>query len=54
MVDDVKRLIRQNNGLTAAQARDYFKTSREYILGLLEHLDAIGVTVREGDTRRLK
>ncbi len=54
MIEQVKHLIQQNGGLTAAQARDHFNTSRKYILGLLEHLDAIGVTVREGDLRKLK
>jgi selenocysteine-specific elongation factor len=54
MVEEVRRLIRQQGSLTAAQARDHFNTSRKYILGLLEHLDAVGVTVREGDYRRLK
>ena len=37
-----------------AEARDLFNTSRKYILPLMEHLDAIGVTVRDGDFRRLK
>jgi selenocysteine-specific elongation factor len=54
MVETVRQLIRQNGSLTAAQARDHFNTSRKYILGLLEHLDAVGMTVREGDARRLK
>jgi hypothetical protein len=34
--------------------RDHFNTSRRYVLALLEHLDATGVTVREGDARRLR
>jgi selenocysteine-specific elongation factor len=40
--------------LTVAQVRDHFTTSRKYALALMEHLDAIGVTVREGDARKLK
>jgi selenocysteine-specific elongation factor len=40
--------------LTAAQFRDRFNTSRKYALAFLEHLDALGVTLREGDFRRLK
>jgi selenocysteine-specific elongation factor len=40
--------------LTAAEFRDHFKSSRKYALAFLEHLDAAGVTVREGDFRRLK
>ena len=54
MVAEVKRLLEKGGTLTAAQARDHFNTSRRYALALLEHLDAIGVTVREGDLRRLK
>ncbi len=54
MVEDVRRLIQQNGALTVAQVRDHFNTSRRYVLALLEHLDAIGVTVRSGDERRLK
>jgi selenocysteine-specific elongation factor len=40
--------------VTAAEVRDHFNTSRRYVLALLEHLDATGVTVRDGDVRRLK
>ena len=40
--------------LTVVQLRDLLNTSRKYVLGFLEHLDAIGVTVREGDFRRLR
>jgi selenocysteine-specific elongation factor len=54
MVGGVEALIRENGSVTAAQVRDFFHTSRKYALALLEHLDAIGITVREGDVRRLK
>jgi selenocysteine-specific elongation factor len=54
MVGDVRRLIQQNGTLTVAQARDHFNTSRRYVLAFLEHLDAIGVTTRQGDERKLK
>jgi selenocysteine-specific elongation factor len=47
-------LFKAQGTLTAAQVRDHFNTSRRYVLALLEHLDSIGVTVREGDVRRLK
>ncbi len=40
--------------LTVAEFRDLFNTSRRYALAYLEHLDAIGVTKREGDVRRLR
>ena len=54
MVDGVHRLLEQHGTLTAAQVRDHFNTSRRYVLALLEHLDSIGITLREGDVRRLR
>lgn len=54
MVRQLRELIKKTGSVTAAQVRDHFNTSRRYVLALLEHLDDIGVTVREGDVRRLK
>jgi len=54
MVAEIKRLLAEKGAITAAEVRDHFKTSRRYVLSLLEHLDALGVTVRVGDVRRLK
>jgi selenocysteine-specific elongation factor len=54
MVREVRGLLDRHATITAAQVRDHFDTSRRYVLALLEHLDNIGVTVREGDVRRLK
>jgi selenocysteine-specific elongation factor len=54
MVVDVQALLREKGTLSAAQIRDHFDTSRRYVLAFLEHLDEIGVTVREGDVRRLR
>jgi len=53
MVDKVKKDLKENGTITVADVRDKFKTSRKYALALMEHLDAVGVTVREGDLRRL-
>ncbi|NOR89586.1 MAG: selenocysteine-specific translation elongation factor [Anaerolineales bacterium] len=53
MVDKVKEDLKENETLTVADVRDEFQTSRKYALALMEHLDAVGVTVREGDLRRL-
>jgi len=44
----------QEATLTVAQLRDRLNTSRKYILAFLEHLDAAGVTVRDGDFRKLR
>lgn len=53
-VSKVKEFIETNGTITVAQARDLFHTSRKYVLALLEYLDGIGLTVREGDARRLR
>jgi selenocysteine-specific elongation factor len=54
MVEKIRQAIRQKGQLTLAEARDLLQTSRRYVQALLEHLDAGGVTVREGDFRRLR
>jgi len=54
MVTGIKALIESQGAITAAQVRDHFDTSRKYALALLEHLDSIGFTIREGDSRRLR
>ena len=60
-LEDYKRIVAQvldmigeYGSISVAQIRDRFNTSRRYILALLEHLDAIGITVRDGDVRKLK
>ncbi len=54
MVSEIKNVIVQNDRISLAEVRDLFKTSRKYAQALLEHLDTTGVTVRDGDFRRLK
>ena len=54
MVGRIRAHIEQQGQISVAEARDLFNTSRKYILPLMEHLDAIGLTVRDGDFRRLK
>ena len=54
MVAEVRRLLAKQGTITAAEVRDHFNTSRKYSLALMEYLDAQGVTVRDGDSRRLK
>ncbi len=51
MVDAVLETIDAQGGISAAVLRDRFGTSRKYAIALLEHLDALGKTRREGDTR---
>jgi selenocysteine-specific elongation factor len=56
--DSLVQLVREHfqtePTLTVSQLRDRLNTSRKYILGLLEHLDSLGVTFRDGDFRRLR
>jgi len=54
MVAKVRAFINENGQMTVADARDLFDSSRKYMLALLEHLDAIGVTMRDGDFRKLR
>ena len=54
MTEEVIAHIGKNGSLTAAEFRDLYNTSRRYALAFLEHLDAIGITVRDGDVRRLR
>lgn len=44
-------LVESPEGLTVAQVRDALGASRKYILPVLAHLDATGVTRRRGDLR---
>jgi selenocysteine-specific elongation factor len=56
--DSMKMKIRQtmerNGKITLAEVRDLFNTSRKYAQALLEHFDATGFTVRDGDFRKLR
>jgi selenocysteine-specific elongation factor len=54
MVEKVRGAIRSKGKITLAEVRDLLGTSRKYIQALLEHLDSTGLTVRDGDFRRLK
>ncbi|MFH1447008.1 MAG: SelB C-terminal domain-containing protein, partial [Chloroflexota bacterium] len=50
----VKERLYQNGSISLTELRDHFQTSRRFALALLEHLDSIGITVRQGDLRILK
>lgn len=53
LVVDVCNWLSEKDALTVAEFRDRYQTSRKYALAFLEHLDAAGITVRDGDVRRL-
>lgn len=50
----IKGHLRREGTATAGQLREVLGTSRRVIVPVLERLDHDGVTVREGDLRRLK
>jgi selenocysteine-specific elongation factor len=54
MLDRVTITIQDKGAITVAEFRDSFNTSRKYALAFLEYLDRTGITVREGDNRRLR
>ena len=47
----VLQTIDTEGSITASRLRDQLQTSRKFAIALLEHLDAKGVTRREGDER---
>jgi selenocysteine-specific elongation factor len=54
VIADTRDFLKKEGKITLAQFRDNFNTSRKYALALLEHMDAIGITLREDDFRVLK
>lgn len=54
MKEKIKHIIATQGKISLAEARDTFDTSRKYAQALLEHFDAIGITIRDGDFRKLR
>jgi len=54
LIKKMSEFIKINGQITVAEARDLFDTSRRYVLALLEYLDSIGFTLRDGDVRHLR
>jgi selenocysteine-specific elongation factor len=54
MVDQIELLIKKQGQITLAETRDMFNTTRKYAQGILEHMDSIGKTLRNGDVRILR
>lgn len=54
MVDRIRQEIQQKERITLSEVRDLFSTSRKYAQALLEHMDRIGITTRDGDYRKLR
>ncbi len=54
IVADLREALTGDNTISVAAFRDRYGTSRRYALAFLEYLDEQGVTIREGDVRRLR
>lgn len=54
MVGRIEATIKKQGQITLGEVRDMLNTTRKYVQALLEHLDAIGKTVRDGDARKLR
>jgi selenocysteine-specific elongation factor len=50
----IQKTIEDRGQITLAEVRDLFGTSRKYAQALLEHFDATGFTIRDGDFRKLR
>ncbi len=53
LIEKITTELRLRGGLTVAEIRTLLNSSRKYVVPLCEYLDALGVTRREGDLRRL-
>lgn len=51
MIDGVLEMIDTTGEIDAKALRDRFGSSRKYAIGMLEHLDGLGITRRVGDVR---
>jgi selenocysteine-specific elongation factor len=54
IIKRIRGALEERGQITLAEVRDMLGTTRKYIQAVLEHLDAIGMTTRDGDARRLK
>jgi selenocysteine-specific elongation factor len=46
--------VDQDGGLTAASFRDRLNNGRKVAIQILEFFDKVGVTIRQGDMRRVR
>jgi selenocysteine-specific elongation factor len=49
LVAETQRLLAETGRVSVKELRDRFNTSRKYALAFLEHLNALGITRRDGD-----
>jgi selenocysteine-specific elongation factor len=51
--DKIVKLIKSEQKVTASRIKDYLGTTRKYVIPLLEKLDSLDITKRDGDFRTL-
>ncbi len=54
IVRRVRSALEEKERITLAEVRDMLHTTRKYAQAVLEYLDTTGMTIRDGDSRRLK
>lgn len=54
IVRKIREELEAKETITLAEVRDLLSTTRKYAQALLEHLDAINITMRDGDARKLR
>lgn len=54
MVVKIMEFMTEKGSVTLAEARDNLGTSRKFVQALLENLDERGITIRQGDYRKIK
>jgi selenocysteine-specific elongation factor len=54
IVGRIRSALMERERITLAEVRDMLHTTRKYAQAILEHMDATGLTTRDGDARRLK
>jgi selenocysteine-specific elongation factor len=54
MVAIIRKAIGLRGQVSLAEVRDLLQTSRKYVQALLEHMDAVGITLRDGDFRKMR
>lgn len=52
-IDRVRQFITEHQQATASELRQHLDTSRKVVMPLLEHIDSLGITVRNDNYRKL-
>ena len=53
-IQEIRKYLQAQETATVSDIRQHLHTTRKYAVPLLIHLDGIGITLRDGDIRRLK